>query len=74
MFLQDSVECLGHCIYAKGLHATSKKVEAIQDAPRLKDIQKLHSFLWLLHYYGKFLPNLASVLQPLNALLQLGSK
>ena len=30
-FLQDSVEFLGHCIDAKGLHTTSEKVEAIPE-------------------------------------------
>ena len=37
VFLQYSVEYLGYCINAKDLHTTSKKVEAIQDAPGPKD-------------------------------------
>ena len=46
-------------IDAKGLHTTSKKVEAIQLAPAPKDHNQLRSFLGLLHYYSKFMPNLA---------------
>ena len=41
-------------------------------APIPKNVQELHPFLGLLNYYWKFLPNLASLLQPLNSLLQQG--
>lgn len=37
-----------------------------------QDKTQLRSFLGLLHYYGKFMPNLASFLHPLNTLLQSG--
>ena len=73
-FLEKSVEYLGHCIDATGLHTTTKKVEAVQLAPTPKDQNQLRSFLRLLHYYGKFMPNLASLLHPLNTLLQSGVK
>lgn len=56
-FLQKSVEYLGHCIDATSLHTTSKKVEAVQLAPTPCDQTQLRSFLGLLHYYGKFMPN-----------------
>ena len=72
-FLCDAVEYLGHRIDADGLHTLSSKVKAIQDAPQPQNVQELRSFLGLLHYYGKFLPNLATLLHPLNALLKTGS-
>ena len=34
------------------------------------NVQQLRSFLGLLNYYRKFLPNLASIIQPLNDLLR----
>ena len=43
---------LGHRVDAKGLHATDDKIKAIQDAPTLKNVQELRSFLGLLNYYG----------------------
>ena len=73
-FMCDAVEYLGHRIDADGLHTLSSKVKAIQDAPQPQNVQELRSFLGLLHYYGKFLPNLATLLHPLNALLKTGSK
>ena len=68
--LQDFVEYLGHKIDAEGLHTTNSKLEAIVQAPKLRNIQELRSFLRLLNYYGKFIPNLATIIHPLNNLLQ----
>ena len=73
-FMCESVDYLGHCIDATGLHTLSSKVKAVQNALQPKNVQELRSFLGLLHYYGKFLPNLATLLHPLNALLKSGSK
>jgi len=40
------------------------------DAPEPKNVQELQSFLGLLNYYAKFIPNLASILHPLHELLR----
>ena len=66
----QAVEYLGHPVDAEGLHTLDTKVAAIQQAPCPKDVQELHSFLGLVHYYGKFMPNLLTLLQPLNNLLK----
>ena len=69
-FLKQSVEYLGHRIDAVGLHATENKIRAIIEAPAPKNLQELRSFLGLLNYYGRFIPNLSSLIRPLNELLQ----
>ena len=63
-FMLPSVEYLGFRISAAGLQPTTAKVEAIQRAPAPTDVSQLKSFLGLINYYGKFLPNLSSVLAP----------
>lgn len=68
-FLKPSVEYLGHVIDAKGLHTSPAKITAIVDAPPPENVSQLRSFLGLLNYYGRFIPNLASLLQPLHELL-----
>ena len=73
-FLRPSVEYLGHCVDATGLHTTPSKVEAVKEAPQPRNVQELRSFLGLVHYYGKIMPNLATLLNPLNLLLRDGSK
>jgi len=70
-FLQPAVEYLGHKVDAKGLPTTDKKVKAITRTLEPKNVQELCSFLGLLHYYGKFLPNLTTPLQPLNESIHL---
>ena len=69
-FMVSEVEYLGHSISAKGIQPVIVKVRAIKDAPRPQDVSQLRSFLGLLNYYGKFLPNLATLLRPLYDLLQ----
>ena len=68
--MQESVEYLGHKIDSRGVHTTTSKVDAIQEAPVPRNTQQLRSFLGLLHYYGKFIPNLSRLLHLLNRLLQ----
>lgn len=69
-FFQSSVEYLGHRIDKEGLHPTDEKVAAIVKAPKPNNVTELKSFLGLLNYYGKFLPNLSSLLQPIHKLLR----
>ena len=71
-FLKGSVEYLGHRVDAEGLRATTEKMRAIDQAPQPKNVQQLRSFLGLLN--RKFLPNLATIIQPLNDVLQKGRK
>ena len=73
-FMSSSVEYLGHRVDATGLHTTKSKVEAVQEAPQPSSVPELRSFLGLVHYYGKFMPNLATLLNPLNLLLKDGAE
>ena len=66
----EKIEYLGHCISAKGIHPTDKKVKALQTAPAPENVSQLKSFLGLMNYYCKFVPNLSSTLSPLYRLLQ----
>lgn len=68
-FFKPSVEYLRHVIDASGLHTAPSKSRAIADAPPPQSVSQLRSFLGLLNYYGRFIPNLASMLKPLHSLL-----
>ena len=73
-FLAPSVSYLGYKIDGEGLHPLPEKVKAIQDAPTPKNVTELKSYLGLLTYYGKFLPNLSTHLAPLYQLLRHNTK
>ncbi|XP_036002862.1 uncharacterized protein K02A2.6-like [Fundulus heteroclitus] len=69
VFQAQSVTYLGHRISAQGLSPVEEKVRAIKEAPSPKNVAELRSFLGLVNYYGKFLPDLSTVLAPLYKLL-----
>ena len=62
-----SIEYLGHRISADGLHPNDSKVKALKDASTPANISQPKSFLGLLNYYGKFVPNLSTILAPLHS-------
>ena len=61
---------LGHLVDVEGLHATAGKLEAIIRGPIPQNGQQLRSFLGLVKYHGKFIPNLSTVLHLLDMLLK----
>ncbi|XP_053278106.1 uncharacterized protein K02A2.6-like [Pleuronectes platessa] len=68
-FFQSSVEYLGPIIDGAGLHKAPSKVKAVEEAPSPQNVSQLRSFLGLLTYYAKFVPNLSNMLKPLHELL-----
>ncbi|XP_033740319.1 uncharacterized protein K02A2.6-like [Pecten maximus] len=71
-FFKDQVSFCGHNIDAEGLHKSENKVKAVLEAPEPMDVSQLRAFLGLVNYYGRFLPNLSTVLHPLHRLLDKG--
>lgn len=51
-----------------------KNVEAILEAAEPRNVGELRSFLGMLTYYSKFLPNMSSLLAPLYQLLEKHSR
>ena len=69
-FFKEQVTYCGHVISEEGLRKSPDKVNAVLNAPKPENVQQLRSFLGLVNYYRSFLPNLSTVLGPLNELLQ----
>ncbi|KAI7813566.1 hypothetical protein IRJ41_020631 [Triplophysa rosa] len=69
-FFKKQISYCGHVIDKDGLHKSQDKLEAVLNAPCPQNVSQLRSYLGLVNYYHKFLPNLSTVLHPLNALLQ----
>ena len=70
MFTKPHVTYLGHKVSKEGIQPLDDKVDAITNAPAPKNVSELKSYLGIINYYQKFLPNLLSILAPLNELLR----
>ncbi len=68
--MKQEVEYLGHILSDKGLQPSRRNITAILSAPTPENVTQLKSFLGMVTYYLKFLPNLSSTLSPLYLLLQ----
>lgn len=73
LFMSDVVEYLGFKVNKEGVTVIEEKVEDILNAPEPKNVSQLKSFLGMLNYYHKYLPNLSTKLEPLHALLRKGA-
>ena len=73
-FFLPSVDFLGHRITASGIQPSPDKVKAVQEAPTPQDVSQLKSFIGLVNYDGKFLPDLSNLLAPLHRLMQKDAK
>lgn len=61
---------LGHTISKDALHPDKDRVSAVAHAPAPHDTCSLRSFLGLASWYSKFIPNFATVVEPLHAALK----
>ena len=69
-FYKEKITFCGHDINNEGLHKTTDKTAAMVNAPRPQSVAEVRSFQGLVNYYHKFLPNLATILHPLNQMLE----
>ncbi len=74
MFHSKRVEYLGYVLDEEGLHTVPEKVQAIKDTPLPRNVRELRSLLGPFNYHRKFIPNLSTIVAPLNQLLQKHTK
>ena len=67
-FAREQVDYLGHTLSAEGVRPNNAKVEAVKSFPRPKSSKEVKSFLGLVNFYRRHLPNFAVVTRPLTAL------
>lgn len=59
---------LGHILSADGVKPDTDKLESIRNFREPKTAEETRSFLGLVNYVGKFIPNLATLTDPLRQL------
>ncbi len=65
---QQEVTYLGHSVSAKGVKPLRSKVESLKKNSTPKNVNELVSFLGAVNYYRRYLPNLSTVIAPLEQL------
>lgn len=69
-FNLQTLKFLGHTISKEGLHPDPDNVAAVVHATAPHDTASLRSFLGLTSWYSKFLPDYATVVEPLHEVLR----
>ncbi|XP_018493671.1 uncharacterized protein K02A2.6-like [Galendromus occidentalis] len=69
-FMAEEIEFLGHKLSRQGLKPMESKTEALEKGPQPRNVEQLQSFLGMISYYAKFIPNRATKLAPLYELIQ----
>ena len=72
--MKERVSYCGHEIDKSGLWKMQDKVDAVLNAPVPQNVAQLRSLLGLVNYYNRYLPNLSTVIKPLNELLEKNRK
>ncbi len=68
----SEVTFLGHKLTVDGVATCEEKVKAIVDIKTPKDISEVRSFMGFVNFYGKFIPDLATVSDPIYNLTRDG--
>ncbi|XP_039761835.1 uncharacterized protein LOC120634993 [Pararge aegeria] len=69
-FLRREVSYLGHIITDEGVKPNPEKTRAVEEFPIPKRPKDIKSFLGLVSYYRRFIPNLSKIAKPLTTLLK----
>ena len=67
---KSEVQFFGHILSAEGIKPMKDKVKAIEIFPQPKNRKQLSSFLGLVNYLARFIPNLSTETAPLRDLLR----
>jgi hypothetical protein len=71
---QKEVSFLGHVVSEQGVACDPKKVRAVSEWPRPKNLTEVRSFLGLCSYYRRFVKGFAAIASPLHSLTEKGRK
>jgi hypothetical protein len=73
-FWINEVSFLGHVISSEGIAMDPSKVRDVLDWEPPKSVHQVRSFLGLVGYYRRFIPNFSKVSKPITELLKKGTK
>jgi hypothetical protein len=69
-FNMPQMKFMGHILSEHGIGVAESKVTAIREAQRPQTVSEVKSFIGLVNFMGRFIPNLATLGEPLNRLMK----
>lgn len=69
---REEIKFLGYIIGKKGCRQDPEKIRAIDKIPYPENKEQLQTFIGMINYYRKFIPNLSNIEAPLIHLLKKG--
>ncbi len=67
-----NMDCLGHLIDDRGLHADMDKMARVRDWPTPRNYNDVQRFLGLVQYLAHFMPDVSSYMGPLSSMTRNG--
>ena len=67
---KKEIEFLGYQISEAGISIHQSKVEAITGMPDPSNVSELRRFIGMVNFLGRHIPNLSTIVRPLNKLLE----
>ena len=72
-FSMDKLTFVGMVLSANGISCAADKVEAVTSAREPQNASEIRRFLGLVNYCGRFIPDLATISEPLRRLTKVGT-
>ena len=67
--MKPSVEYFAFVVDIYGIRPSPRKVQAIQEVPEPQNVTEMRDFFGLVNYYRKLIPDMSTIVYPLNRLL-----
>lgn len=72
-FAKQQLAYLGHIVSIKGVATDPLKIKTVQDWPQPQNVKDVRSFLGMVDYYRRFVPQFGLLSKPLTDLLRKGT-
>ena len=70
LFFPNEIICIGFLIDKNGIRVNPRKIDPIINMPQPTNVKQLQSFLGVVNYYSKFIPNMADIAKHLYKLIE----
>ena len=71
---KTEVSFLGHVVSSNGVSCDPAKVDCVKNWPRPLNVSEIRSFLGFASYYRRFIPDFATIAEPLTNLTRKSNK